>query len=459
MASRAPYVKRAGVRGYAATPWTAPGGMPYQLDDGGYEATLGLGNAPAVWLNRYSLFEPQTINSVSVMWPRQGDGGTLVGLTANLLAYYDADGDGDPTNAVRLGADVLVTIGVLDAFETYATNFVVPAAGDIYIGFTEHWARNGYPVALVAAALDDATWQGRSYVSVRMPQDGVPPSIDIDQLGNNDMTGMLPIIGQAGNFMIRATGLGAACNSPPVPWLTATHVGNTVAGGAGARIAVAIDPSAGHLAAGTHTAQLCIRTNDPARRTVVVPVSVVVTEPVVAHACSTAGDGIFCDRFDGAPADDIVTSGLVGVDLPPTINGVSFDFTREEWSAWPLYGDDYAPYWSNLRPFLMFYWQGDVAPGANAGVAKTVFGPYEVLRPGDTIGPDSTFSQVANGDYGETGPFLAGVDGYLGFKFYNEAVDRTNYGYIRIVTTWPTGYPAKVIGYGYNRSGGPITIP
>ncbi|HVJ62091.1 MAG TPA: hypothetical protein VM555_05195 [Tahibacter sp.] len=448
----------ADMRGYAATPWTAPG-LPYRLDDGSYESSIGLGTAAAVWLNRYPLFEAQTIHAMSVMWPRQGDGGTLVGMTANLLAYYDADADGDPTNAVRLGADTLVTIGVLDAFETYATNFAVPGAGDVYLGFSEHWARNGYPVPLVAAAVDTGTWQGRSYVSARMPQDGVPPSIDIDHLGNNDVTGMLPVVGYVGNLLIRAAGADAACGGASVPWLSVTHVGDAVVGGIGVPIGVAIDPSAGDLPPGSHTAQLCIRTNDPAHRTIIVPVGLVVTAPLVTHACSTAGDGIFCDRFDGAAADDIVTSDLVDVDLPQNQDGLSFDFTREEWSAWPLRGDDYLPYWHVLNPVLMFYWHGDVMPGANGGVAKTVFGPYEVLGSGDTIGPDSTFSQIANGAYGETGPFLAGVDGYLGFKFYNEAVDRTNYGYIRIVTTWPSGYPAKVIGYAYNRSGGPITIP
>ena len=41
-------------------------------------------------------------------WP-VGDG-DLTGLMANLVVYYDADGDGDPTNAVRVGTDTLVLL-------------------------------------------------------------------------------------------------------------------------------------------------------------------------------------------------------------------------------------------------------------------------------------------------------------------------------------------------------------
>lgn len=34
-----------------------------------------------------------------------------------------------------------------------------------------------------------------------------------------------------------------------------------------------------------------------------------------------------------------------------------------------------------------------------------------------------------------------------------------NYGYLHLRTTWPTGYPATVTSYGYNRAGAPVTIP
>ena len=78
----------------------------------------------AIWLNRFA--PPAgtgafTIDSVSILWP-QNTGGSLVGKDINLVAYYDADADGDPSNAVRLGADDILTIDSLDTFIDYAVN-------------------------------------------------------------------------------------------------------------------------------------------------------------------------------------------------------------------------------------------------------------------------------------------------------------------------------------------------
>lgn len=447
------------VRGYGADPAGTSSAVIYRLDDGSYDRSLGLGQFAGIWLNRYNVLEAQTIDSVSVMWPRQLEGGSLLGLTANLVAYYDADGDGDPSNAVRLGSDRLVTIDTLDVFQTYATAFVVPGPGDVYLGMVEHWAMNGYPGSLYAAAVDSSVHRARSYLSLNMPSDGAPAPLDLDNLAANDMTGLASMIGVLGNFMIRATGAGTSCTGPALPWLSATVPGDAVAGGALARIRVTVDPAAGGLAPGNHEAQLCIATNDPAHPVLAVPVHVEVTAPLAAHACSTHGDGLFCTGFEAPPEDDLVVSGLLNLELPATESGLSFNFGRQDWDALPLYGDDFQPYWSSMRPHLMFYWFGDVHPGRNGGVADTVFGPYSVLQPGDTIGPDSTFSEVANGEYGETRYFLAGVDGYLGFKFYNEETGLITYGYLHLATTWPTGYPARLLRYAYNRSGGPITIP
>ena len=67
------------------------------------------------------------IHEISVYWP-VGDG-DLTGLQANLVVYYDADGDGDPTNAVRIGTDMLVPVAVTGNFETYQTDFSIPGGG------------------------------------------------------------------------------------------------------------------------------------------------------------------------------------------------------------------------------------------------------------------------------------------------------------------------------------------
>lgn len=452
-------LRRTDVRGFDPAPWSAGGGFPYVLDDGTYEFILGMGVQASVWLNRYSVIEAQTIDSISVMWPTQTEGGSLLGLTANLVAYYDADADGDPRNAVRLGSDEIVTIDAIDRFRTYPTQFEVPGPGDVYIGIVEHWAMNGYPYPLSAAAVDGTTYRAASYLSINFPEPGVPPHLDIDDLGANQATVLLGAMGIPGNFVFRATGSGASCSGPAVPWLRAEGDAGVVVGGAAAMLRFQIDPAAGGLEPGVHAAELCIVSNDPAHRVLSVPITVQVTPPLAAHACSTTGDNLFCDGFDRDARDAIVHSGLLDVDLPATYYGMSFNFARGDWSEAPLYGDDFAPFRPVLSPFMLFYWHGDGTSGRGGGVADTVFGPYRVLHSGDTIGPDSVFSEVASGRYDETRRFLEGVDGYLGFRFYDEEAHQTRYGYIHLQTTWPSGYPAKVLGYGYDRSGGPITIP
>lgn len=278
-------------------PWSPTGSIQFQLDDGSYERRVGLGVAAndtesaAVWINRFTVNNALTIDSISILWPAQ-DVDTLVGRQANLVAYYDADGDGDPSNAVRLGVDTLITIASQDAFETYPTSFDVPGTGDVYVGFVDQWAADGtFSPFLRPAALDQTTSQGKSYVSGA----GTPPT-DIDVLANNDLNGTIDSFGIPGNWLIRATGSGGPCSGPLVAWLTAAPASGTVAGGANASVTVTADPVASGLASGTYTADLCLTTNDPAHTLIVVPVSLAVS------ACSS-NDEIFCDGFESsAPA-------------------------------------------------------------------------------------------------------------------------------------------------------------
>lgn len=451
-----PSLHQAAMRGFDAAPWDAAGGFLYALDDGAYEKIIGGGGQAGIWLNRFSLIEAQTIDSVSVMWPKQavGNPAGLLGLPVNLVAYYDADADGDPTNAVRLGTDRIVTIDAVDRFQTYPTQFQVPGAGDLYVGFVDHWAMNGYPETLYGAALDESTYGAASYVSISF---GAPP--DADDLSANQITNVAGALGVAGNFMFRATGTGVSCSGTGVSWLRIDGRADVVVGGSSTRLRFEVDPAAGQLDPGTHHAELCIVTNDPARRTLSVPVTVQVTAPLASHACAGNGDGLFCDGFDRGQGEGVVRSDRLDLNAPPTFSGLSFNFARGEWSQFPLLGDDFAPYHGGqLFPYLLFYWYGDWGSGGG-GVADTVYGPYKVLQSGDTIGPDSVFSGIASGIYSETRRFLEGTDGYLGFRFYNEETGQINYGYVHLRTTAPTGYPARVLDYAYDRTGVPITIP
>ncbi|HEX5123586.1 MAG TPA: hypothetical protein VFV97_10085, partial [Rhodanobacteraceae bacterium] len=158
-----------------AAPWAprdADGALAFSLDDGTYEDTIGLNDQAsteyaALWLNR---FTPPTgtgaftIDSISILWP-DNTSGSLVGKQVNLVAYYDADGDGDPSNAVRLGGDTFVTVPELDAFDQYTVNFAVPGDGDIYVGFENTYALGGSTPILFPAAIDeDSGSQNRSWV-------------------------------------------------------------------------------------------------------------------------------------------------------------------------------------------------------------------------------------------------------------------------------------------------------
>ncbi|HEY6942950.1 hypothetical protein, partial [Dokdonella sp.] len=292
----------------AASPWQPDGSFTLQLDDGSAETALGAGGASgeqgAVYLNRYVASAAMTIHSIGVYWP-SGDG-DLSGLQANLVAYYDADGDGDPRNAVRLGVDTLVSIGSTGTFETYAVDFEVPAGGDVYLGFVDQWAIAGnFMPRLFPAALDESASQGRSYIS-----SATTPPVDLSHLGNNDITGTIGDIEQGaldGNFMIRAVatggGSGGACSGPLVPWLAASASATSVDGGEGVTIQVVADAAA--LGEGDYHAELCLVTNDPQRPVLAIPVDLVVGHPPAA-ACSGGSDTLFCDGFEANANADIV---------------------------------------------------------------------------------------------------------------------------------------------------------
>jgi hypothetical protein len=214
------------------------------------------------------------------------------------VVYYDADGDGDPTNAVRIGSDDLVTITTLGDFETYPTNFAIPAAGDVYIGFVDQWAIDGgYLPALAVGATDSTAPHGKSFISGA----SYPPT-DITDLANNDQTFALHGV-IAGNLLIRATGTGSAgsiapCTAGSADWLRVVEpIGSGVAGGESTDVYIFAGPFQENRGLGTYTAQLCITTNDPAQPVITVPVSMTVT----AATCPGVVLGeIFCDGFDGS---------------------------------------------------------------------------------------------------------------------------------------------------------------
>jgi hypothetical protein len=116
---------------------------------------------------------------------------------------------------------------------------------------------------------------------------------------------------------------------------------------------------------------------------------------------------------------------------------------------------DFAPFDFNLYNVagnLAFFWP---VAGLDGGVADGIV--YSVLQPGAVIGPSSSFS--ADTTAAATANWRAGADGYLGFRYVNPDSGLLTYGYARIRTTAPTGYPVEVIDFGVNLTGQAVTIP
>lgn len=443
-------------------PWAPQGSLMLALDDGSAESALGTGTgsfdppAPfteqaAVWINRFRASDALTIHSISVFWPEPSmAGGDLLGLQANLVVYYDADGDGDPSNAMRVGTDRFVTISATGNFESYPTEFSIPAAGDVYVGFVDHWAlAGGFSPRLYPAAVDTSSPpSGMSYFS----SVDTPP-VDVVNLANNTYTNFF----EDANLMIRATatggGSGAPCSGPVVNWLSAAPTGTTINGGDSAIVAVTADAAAGGLAEGHYEAYLCITTNDPSHLLMAVPVSVTVGNPP-PPPCSSK-DQIFCDGFDAGTSGSIV-SGSIDQPVTQSGDGSAFDFATGDYHPYDgsLVSDDV-----NLYDYgdgsLSAYWYGDlVPPPLQAGGVADSNGKTKVLHSGDVVGPDSPVGGSAI-----MTNWLGGVDGYVGVVFYNESTGALNYGYLHLVTSAPLGFPAQVLDWAYDSSGAAITIP
>jgi hypothetical protein len=450
-------------------PWSPvgpDGSFAFQADDGSYENGIAWTDAggttqnTSLWLNRYAATGPMTIDTVSIEWPgATAAAGDVTGKVVNLVAYFDADADGDPSNATRLGSNTPVTINGPDAFENYTTNFVVPSAGDVYLGFVDSFAAGGTTPVLYSAALDGEGDPNVGWVAAMGTGDA-----DVDVIGNNDNIGTLSGLSAgslAGVWMVRGTATtgSSACSGSAVAWLSASPASGSVAGGANTNVTITADPSAGSLAPGSYTGVLCIATNDPTQAVIGVPVSLTVTEaPFVP--CSAA-DEIFCDGFDPAASATVIT-GTINQPAVADGDGSSFDFALQDYHGYDggITTDDINLYTLGA-PAINVYWYGDSVPPEAAdltgGVVTTVGGAdFKVLHSGDSIGPSSPVSSASQG--ADMSAFGAGVNGYIGVAFYNEVTGAVNYGYLHVQTS-AGGFPIQVLDYGYDNSGAAITIP
>ena len=350
-------------------------------------------------------------------------------------------------------------------FQTYETDFEIPAGGDVYVGFVDQWAiAGGFTPRLFPAALDESPSANMSYIS-----SNAAPPVDVDHLGNNSLTGTIFDVEQGsldGNFMIRAAatggGEGGACSGPTVSWLSATPASGAVVGGESTTLTVTVDPAAGDLVPGVYTADLCIVTNDPAHALIAVPVSVTVGTPPVQTCSGT--DELFCDGFDGSGGGGSIVSGTIDQPVADNSDGSAFNFATGDYHAFDpsLLPDDINLYDLDGGPEgdgMYVYWYGDVVPpGFEAlvgGVVDASGIDFAVLHSGDTIGPDS----IVSGGSTIMTNWIAGADGYIGIAFYNESTGAVNFGYLHVTTASPSGFPATVHEWAYDSSGAAITIP
>jgi len=152
---------------------------------------------------------------------------------------------------------------------------------------------------------------------------------------------------------------------------------------------------------------------------------------------------------------DVFDSGVINVAVPQTFDGVYINWvTGDTCTSGCGAGYTFNAYALDTDDTIHFFWPN--AAGGNEGGVGDGDAVYDILGPGDTIGPSSTFTTA--GGVADTSNWQAGVtDGYLGFKF--DCPAGVCYGYTKLTTTAPVGFPSTIVEYWYDTTGAAITIP
>jgi hypothetical protein len=187
---------------------------------------------------------------------------------------------------------------------------------------------------------------------------------------------------------------------------------------------------------------------------------------VTASFVLSAADVVFQGDFDA----DIVAVDDLDLDIDSVILGSSINWlsgaTCHACSE-PDYHFRAASSFAVLGHFYLVFRFPINAPEDSYGVVTDTTGDDAVSIPlasGDTVGPDQVFAFPVSTAGSAAWRSTDGVDAYLGFRFLNTDTGRINYGYAHLVTaasasTPPSGFPATIVGYAYNRRGDPIVIP
>ncbi len=156
-------------------------------------------------------------------------------------------------------------------------------------------------------------------------------------------------------------------------------------------------------------------------------------------------------------ADATVITNSTPIVVPATLAGIYLNFLTgvAGASAGSNPGWDWNPYRQNAGN-LGFYWAPTPANSSGGVASSAATGSYLDLAPGATVSGASIFSQVITLAAGN--PFLTSGTHILGFRFFNEATQAINFGYLTVTNTAPNGFPTTVVSYSYENNGGAITV-
>ncbi len=161
-------------------------------------------------------------------------------------------------------------------------------------------------------------------------------------------------------------------------------------------------------------------------------------------------DSAWTARLGAGNRGPNIVSGVINIPLLATFDGSTFDFARGQFGTYDGSRTDNVNFYDFGGGNLGVYWYG----GSGAGVVDAA-GEFAVLRSGAVVGPSRNFS--SDNDY--LWNWWGGANGYLGVRFRNSQTGVLNYGYIRLTTTGPSGFPAKALEYAYDKSGAAIVVP
>ena len=161
-----------------------------------------------------------------------------------------------------------------------------------------------------------------------------------------------------------------------------------------------------------------------------------------AAAAAAAGATMAVPNADAT----IVYSGLVNIDVPNTFDGVYINLVTGATgtTGGSVPGWNWNPY--NSGTSMSFFW--NTSPN-NQGLSLDGT-TYGVLPFGTSIGSGNTY--IALTAAAAAAGWSAGANAYLGVQILNSVTGQTNYGWVHLMTTGATGFPATIVDYAYDNT-------